>query len=408
MSKRRKSWSKLIEESGVSVRLYERPGSSKMVWYSIVREDGSKARKSLKTSDRDLAEDKACAIARSIAELRLTGVDPRRLTIYQVFAAYFQHHAPGLSATRARDGATRRDLFEACWGRGRVVLDISQTDIDRYSRARRSGELIPDRKGRAPTGVRDGTIDGDFRWLSSVFNWARKHKEGGRRLLPENPLHDVNWPKEQNPLRAVASHDRFTATMAHAKAVDPKGRLGAILALLRFTGRRLGAICGLTAADVLRSPEQIRTALAHAGMDERLADHMPHGAARWSERTDKMGLLFIAPLSSPVRIAIDEYLRASPRLGSVPLFPAPGDASAQVDSKLVGKWIRRAEGLAKLPKLRGSTAHAYRRLWASERKHMPDVDVAAAGGWKDTRALKLSYQHADPETVLRVVENESA
>ena len=31
---------------------------------------------------------------------------------------------------------------------------------------------------------------------------------------------------------------------------------------------------------------------------------------------------------------------------------------------------------------------------------MPDADVAAAGGWTDTRALKLSYQHADPATVL--------
>jgi len=35
---------------------------------------------------------------------------------------------------------------------------------------------------------------------------------------------------------------------------------------------------------------------------------------------------------------------------------------------------------------------------------MPDVDVAAAGGWKDTRALKLSYQQADPARALRVVE----
>ena len=34
---------------------------------------------------------------------------------------------------------------------------------------------------------------------------------------------------------------------------------------------------------------------------------------------------------------------------------------------------------------------------------MPDIDVATAGGWKDTRSLKLSYQQADPATVLKVV-----
>ena len=39
----------------------------------------------------------------------------------------------------------------------------------------------------------------------------------------------------------------------------------------------------------------------------------------------------------------------------------------------------------------------------SERKHLPDVDVAAAGGWKDASSFKSAYQHADPDTILRVV-----
>lgn len=57
-----------------------------------------------------------------------------------------------------------------------------------------------------------------------------------------------------------------------------------------------------------------------------------------------------------------------------------------------------------MPKLAGGVFHAYRRLRSSERKHLPDVDVAAAGGWRDTQALRLSCQQADPATVLRVVE----
>ncbi len=52
---------------------------------------------------------------------------------------------------------------------------------------------------------------------------------------------------------------------------------------------------------------------------------------------------------------------------------------------------------------RGSLWHAYRRKWGSERKHLPDVDVAAAGGWKDTMSLKRSYQQADADTILSVV-----
>ena len=46
---------------------------------------------------------------------------------------------------------------------------------------------------------------------------------------------------------------------------------------------------------------------------------------------------------------------------------------------------------------------AYRRKWATERKHHPDVDVAEAGGWKTVETLKSAYQQADAETILRVV-----
>ena len=71
---------------------------------------------------------------------------------------------------------------------------------------------------------------------------------------------------------------------------------------------------------------------------------------------------------------------------------------------LAARWLLRAEVLADLPKLVGGVFHPYRRLWATERKHHSDIDVAAAGGWKDTKALKLSYQQSDPAAVLRVVQ----
>ncbi len=40
---------------------------------------------------------------------------------------------------------------------------------------------------------------------------------------------------------------------------------------------------------------------------------------------------------------------------------------------------------------------------ATERKHLPDVDVAAAGGWKDTESLRKCYQQTDEATMLEVV-----
>ena len=38
-----------------------------------------------------------------------------------------------------------------------------------------------------------------------------------------------------------------------------------------------------------------------------------------------------------------------------------------------------------------------------ERKNLPDVDVAGAGGWTDTQGLTLIYQKADPVGVLLAV-----
>ena len=46
-------------------------------------------------------------------------------------------------------------------------------------------------------------------------------------------------------------------------------------------------------------------------------------------------------------------------------------------------WLRRAEKLAGLEKLKHGLWHPYRRKWATERNHHPDKDVAEAGGWKE-------------------------
>ena len=62
-----------------------------------------------------------------------------------------------------------------------------------------------------------------------------------------------------------------------------------------------------------------------------------------------------------------------------------------------------AEQRAELPKLDGSSWHAYRQAWASSRKHLPLADVAAAGGWKGARTLLGIYQQADMGTMLAVM-----
>ena len=117
----------------------------------------------------------------------------------------------------------------------------------------------------------------------------------------------------------------------------------------------------------------------------------------------KTGRETVVPIGPDVRAAIDRVLRERPGIGQAYLFPAPADIAKPVARRVAAKWLQEAEQLAGLEKLDGSLWHAYRRKWATERKHLPDADVAAAGGWKNPNTLRLVYQRADQDTMLRVV-----
>ena len=66
-------------------------------------------------------------------------------------------------------------------------------------------------------------------------------------------------------------------------------------------------------------------------------------------------------------------------------------------------WIRKAATLAGLPRLAHDSFHGLRRQWVTERKHLPHVDVARAGGWRSVATMKWSYQQADDAGVLSAV-----
>jgi hypothetical protein len=121
---------------------------------------------------------------------------------------------------------------------------------------------------------------------------------------------------------------------------------------------------------------------------------------------DEIGYLFVSPLSGPSRGALHEYFRRSPRVGDIPFFPSDKDPSNPSHTDVAQRRLLRAEGLARRPGIKRGIFHPCRSLWASERKHLREVDVVAAGaGRTDGRTLKQSYQQVDAETMLRVVEN---
>lgn len=165
---------------------------------------------------------------------------------------------------------------------------------------------------------------------------------------------------------------------------ERRSYLSEMLDIVNGTGRRLSAVCRLRYEDL------------------RLKNGTPHGSIRWPADTDKTDRETTVPVGPSVRRAINRVIQERPGIAGC-LFPSPKDGEKPITRHLADKWLREGEKLAGLEPQRGSLWHAYRRKWATERKHLPNVDVAAAGGWADTQALVKCYQRADEDTILRVV-----
>ena len=193
----------------------------------------------------------------------------------------------------------------------------------------------------------------------------------------------------------MATRDRYEAVRAvtddimmrvpgKLKREERRSYLSELLDIVEGTGRRISAVLQLRYENLLLNDGK-------------------HGAVCWPADTDKMGKEWKTPISPSVRKAFDRVIAERPGLGAACLFPSPRNPTKPVSKKLASTWLRKAERLANVEKLNGSLWHAYRRKWATERKHLSDVDVAAAGGWSDLRTLKTAYQQVDTETLLKVV-----
>lgn len=408
-AKRRKSWSKLLEAHGVKVRLFERTGSS-AVWYSIVGEGGRKIRKSLETSDRTLAEDRARLIAAGVASERITpGQAPDALTLDQLRAVYVRERGKLLSDARMVEVRRAFRLLNAHLGSTFRVSDLGPHQVETYSAARRAGELVATggRNGGGKVGA--AAVAREVEILHAALNWAEHYRSlNGKPLLLRNPIRGVSVSSESNPARPVASRGRFEKLLEQADGIDASGAFRTMLYVAWYTGRRLGSIVGLRASDVLLTPEQVRQALATAGREEQEEDEAPAwpAAVRWAAEHDKESVEWIVPIPDVLARTLSEYIRRQALVGRALLFPARKDPSAPLSKETAHHWLRLAETRAGLLRQRQGGWHAFRRAWATARKHMPLQDVMAAGGWRDPGALTRAYQRADAETVRKVMEAE--
>lgn len=412
MSRKKKPdrWSYAVGEPGDTVTVFERrPGGPLYVRIPDPSYSGGYRRESLKHRDRDKA--KAYAAEQHAKLLNgLEALQEGRTPWARLFAAYQRHRTPKKGATEQKADARRIKMWTRVLGAESDPLEITLREWETFIEDRGSGAIdarahpvpesapcpvcsptiVPECTTCGGTGgvnprtpVRTRTVERDLVFLNAVCNWAAKWRtEEGRYLLPANPVRGFEVPREKNPRRAVATEDRFEATMAVAADVHPD--LPALLALANGTGRRIGAIRQLRYSDIL-------------------PDRGPYGTLRFRADSDKMGRESTFPLTPELRRVLDRHTRSRPGIGDAPLFPAPGDPSKPVSRHLADKWLRRAEAAAGLEPLPGKLWHAYRAKFATELLDEPDRIVARLGGWKAPRTLDI-YQQPGEEAMLRALE----
>jgi len=162
--------------------------------------------------------------------------------------------------------------------------------------------------------------------------------------------------------------------------------LPALLTLAAHTGRRISSIVAVQWHDVLWGNE-----------------FGPHGAIRWRADAEKTRRETVIPMSPEVRAVFDQIRAERAGIGASYIFASPANPQQPVRVETASAWLLEAEQRATLPKLDGSLWHAFRRGWATSKKHLSPKDVAEAGGWKDVSTLQQIYQQPDPQTLYSVV-----
>ncbi|MGH7529907.1 MAG: tyrosine-type recombinase/integrase [Gemmatimonadales bacterium] len=395
----RTTWSYSAGIRGATVRVYERdPGG--FLWIAAydptLREGrGGYRRRSLGHRDRDLAKKEARRVATALEQGKTATHDP---SLGYVLALYRRHEITRHKAGTLRWLRPALDLWENWLGAGFRCSELGPREWEAYKDQRRAGAI--DAHGRPVAAdqrraVRPGTVNLGLDALTMALNWAVRWRVENRPLIERNPTWRLPYLDDVNPRRAVWTWDRYQKLLAAAERmtmqVEWHGRrervpchLADILVVSEGTGRRIGAVRQLRAAD-LRPGEG------------------KYGKIAWPADTDKTGKAWLTPITRDVRERLLQVMRGRQAVGDAPLFPAPRDHAAPVDRETLASWLRKAQTAAGVPRLEHDSFHGLRRKWSTERKHLPDVDVAKAGGWRSIMTMKRAYQQADEAGVLEAV-----
>jgi integrase len=275
-----------------------------------------------------------------------------------------------------------------------LVRDIKPSHVEKYLASRIAAKHAP--AGRA-----------DLIALSICCNWAV-----GEGILDTNPTAIKRAPDamkiDHEPKQPWFSREEFDKLKAVAHQLPAS--FGVLLDLAWGTGRRISAIVGLRWADIMFKPEEAWTKCKE--LDTRpendwLIEDFVHGGIRWyaGRAPNKKRRDYVSPMPVEVKAALMLWKKQTLSIGgSRFVFVAPNDATKALERHVAKKWLKKAEGFAKLTHQAQSGWHAFRRGWATKRKNFPIKDLARAGGWgKGSLTPLRNYQQSDRETASAVI-----
>lgn len=400
-------WEKKVGPHGATVTVRERKRGGNVYLYAYDPELNGRRKTSLGFKVRNAegklmkkAMEEALAQAGDLSNRLLQGdlpISEPDAKVGRVLDLFREEEIHGLSDSHEAELRRGLEAWENFLGRSFDLRTVGVREWNAFKRQRSSGEI--DARGKEVRAkkrkdVAPRTVAKDLKTLRQVCRFAERYREGDGFILDADPTRGLELPSEPNPRRPVADDETLQTLLGvadqirvgHTEKPEKKVRapLREMLILASHTGRRIGAIVRLRWSDWF-------------------PDEGTYGILRWRADSDKLGREWKAPVTPEVREALENLRCERPGVGEAYIFPAP-ESKGHVRVDVAGKWLRAAEEKAKgHTHKKGFGWHAFRRMWATKRKHLPAKDVAAAGGWKDTATLQRVYQHADPETMEAVV-----
>jgi integrase len=298
-------WTRSLGERGMRVRLFQkrRDGTFyRTVWIPGRGRDHA----SMMTRDRGEAERlRRLLLAELLRQEELSL--PGRLTLGAVWDRYKRECAAFLDnkPNSRRHDESRARVLLAFFGEKCEVWTLTARDQASYSARRKAGGIhLP--SGETTRAVRARSVEMDLVLLHAMLSWATTVRlPNGSRLLDVNPLAGVRREREQNPVRPIASWERFTHTRKAMRQLGAAAgselertrwaKMELALVLAEATGRRVGSIRQLRWEDI----------------------DFERSMIRWRAEADKKGREWVVPrpcLTAPGAEAVPKATRRDRRL----------------------------------------------------------------------------------------------